>query len=116
MMDDRFEPSGAPCRSSSHRLPERLSKNAAPAIGISAAKSADRDAHLNRAALRRQIQKPPLIAAVHSLGLVPAVGGPARPRRGPRLGGPGRTPPDSHHQLLSVCRLFFLKKNEDAKP
>src|SRR3989442_14952545 len=77
MMDDRFEPSGAPCRSSSHRLPERLSKNAAPAIGISAAKSADRDAHLNRAALRRQIQKPPLIAAVHSLGLVPAVGPPA---------------------------------------
>jgi len=77
MLHQFFEPGRPPRRSSSRRVAERFGKDAAPGIGIGAAKSPNRNPHLNGATLRRQIQKPPLIAAVHPLGLQPAVGAPA---------------------------------------
>src|ERR1700737_3127947 len=74
MMHDRLEPRGAPRRSSNHRVAELLGENAAPATGFGTAKSANRDAHLNGATVRGQVQEPPLIAAVHLLGLPSAIG------------------------------------------
>ena len=50
-----------------------LGKNVASAIGLRAAKSSNRDAHLNGATVRGQVQEPSLIAAVHLLGLPPAI-------------------------------------------
>jgi len=67
MMDNRFKPRGAPRRSSSHRVAERLGKNAALATGLSTAESANRDPHLNSATVRRQIQEPPLVAAMQAV-------------------------------------------------
>jgi len=78
MMHDCLEPRGAPRRSFSHRVAELLGKNAALATGFGTAKSANRDAHLNGATMRGQVQEPPLIAAVHLLGLPPAIGTCAR--------------------------------------
>ena len=74
MMDDRLEPRCAPSGSAGDRIAERLGENAAPATGLSAAKSANRDTHLNGATVRGQVQEPPLIAAVHLLGWPPAIG------------------------------------------
>jgi hypothetical protein len=73
-MDNRLEPSGAPSRSSRHRIAERFGENATLATRLSAAKSANRDAHLNGAAVRGQVKEPALIAAVHLLGSAPAIG------------------------------------------
>jgi hypothetical protein len=74
VMDDRLEPRCATGRSASHRVTERLGENVPPAIGLSAAKSANRDAHLNDATVRGQVKESALIAAVHPLGLSPAIG------------------------------------------
>ena len=74
MTDDRLEPKCAPGRSTGHRVTELLGENLAPAAGLSAAKSANRNAHLNGATVRGQIQEPSLIAAVHLFGLLPAIG------------------------------------------
>jgi hypothetical protein len=68
MVDDRLEPRRAPSRSTGDRVAEGLGENATPAAGFSAAKSANRDANLNGATVRGQVQDPPLIAAVHPLG------------------------------------------------
>jgi hypothetical protein len=64
MVDDRLEPEGAPGGSTGHRVAELLRENAASATGMSAAKSANRDLKLNSATMGRQVEEPPLIAAV----------------------------------------------------
>src|SRR5271170_5999559 len=74
MMDDRLEPGCAPRGSTSHCVAQRLGKNAAWATGLRAAKSANRDVYLDGATVRGQVQEPPIIAAVHLLGLSPAIG------------------------------------------
>jgi hypothetical protein len=74
MMDDHLEPGCAPSQSAGDRLTERLGENTAPTAWFSAAEAANRDAHLNGATIRGQIQEPPLIPAVHLLGGPPAIG------------------------------------------
>jgi len=74
MMDDRFEPESAPGGSAGNRLGEPLRENASPATGCGAAKSANRDPQLNGTTVGRQVEEPPLIAAVHPPGLPSAIG------------------------------------------
>jgi hypothetical protein len=85
MMDDRLKPGCAPSRSTGHRITELLGENAALATGFSAAKSANHDPHLNSATMRGQVQEPPLIVAMHLLGLSAAIG--TRARSGTTPGG-----------------------------
>jgi hypothetical protein len=49
-------------------------KKRANSAGHGAAKSANRDAQLNRATVRWQVEEPPFIAAVHPLGSFAAIG------------------------------------------
>jgi hypothetical protein len=74
MVDDRFEPESAPRLPAGHGLVESLGENASPATGLSAAKSANRDPQLNGTTVGRQVEEPPIVAAVHPLGLPSAIG------------------------------------------
>ena len=67
ILDLLLEPRCAPSRSGCHRVAEPLGKNVASATGLRAAKSANNDAHLNGATVRRQVQEAPLVPTVHPL-------------------------------------------------
>jgi hypothetical protein len=74
MMNDCVEPERAPGRFAGHRLVQPLHEDASWTTGHGAAKSANRDAQLNRATVRWQVEEPPFIAAVHPPGSFAAIG------------------------------------------
>ena len=74
MVDDRFQPASASGRSAGHRMIEPLREYASPATGCSAANRRTATRQLDGVTVGRQVEEPPLIAAVHPPGLPSAIG------------------------------------------
>jgi hypothetical protein len=85
MADDRFKPESAPRRSPGHRVAELFREDAPRTTRVNTAKSTNRDLQLDGATVRRQVQQPALIAAVHPPGLPAAIG--TYPESGTASGG-----------------------------